>query len=118
MQVRGANQSPDPVYSSTPAPYCSSSGWCGHQWFPTPEEKPAPPRIGVYDAEGAWIIPENLRGNTRQAAEAAALMQMNGIPLNEGTYTGVKNFPYPGPEQVNTHDLKIAGYHTTYFNKK
>jgi hypothetical protein len=91
MQMR----SPDPVYSSTPAPYCSSSGWCGHQWFPAPPDPPAEPRIGHYDAEGAWIVPENLRGN-----KAAALMQINGIPMTESpdTFTGVKNFPYPGPE--------------------
>jgi hypothetical protein len=48
------------------------------------------------------------------------LIEINGIPKNENkdTFTGVKDFPYPGPEQVNTHESKIAGGLTTYYNKK
>ena len=116
MQLRREAQSPDPHYSSTPAPFCSSSGWCGHQWFPTPEDPPAEPRIGYYDDKGEWIIPDHLRG----VKSAAGLMQINGIPLTEspGTFTGVKDFPYPGPEQVHTLDPKIARAHTSFYNKR
>lgn len=54
----------DPVYSSTPAPYCSSSGWCGRPWFAAKEDPPKSPRIGQYDADGQWNIPENIRNST------------------------------------------------------
>jgi len=48
------------------------------------------------------------------------LIEINGIPKNENkdSFTGVKNFPYPGPEQVHTLDPKTAGAHTTFYNKK
>ena len=49
-----------------------------------------------------------------------ALIEIQGIPKNENkdSYTGVKDFPYPGPEQVHTLDPKIAGHRTTFYNKK
>ena len=50
-----------------------------------------------------------------------ALMSIEGIPLKESneTFTGVKNFPYPGPEQVHTLDPKLqSGHLTTFYNKK
>tara|TARA_B110000285_G_C14514074_1_gene333614 strand:+ start:208 stop:354 length:147 start_codon:yes stop_codon:yes gene_type:complete len=48
-------------------------------------------------------------------------MSIEGIPLKESkeTFTGVKNFPYPGPEQVHTLDPKLqSGHLTTFYNKK
>merc|ERR1712086_583574 len=52
--------------------------------------------------------------------QKGALIEINGIPKNENkdSFTGVKDFPYPGPEQVHTLDPKTAGAHTTFYNKK
>ena len=45
------------LYNNQPAPYCSSSGWCGRPYGNKAPEVVKGPRIGAYDAEGKWVLP-------------------------------------------------------------
>jgi len=52
IQIQDENLSPlDPGF----APFCSSSGWCGHPWGEKKDKEPEP-RVGAYSA-GEWQIP-------------------------------------------------------------
>ena len=83
----------------------------------TPAAKyPAPEKVHTLDPKIAKAH------TTFYNSQKSALIQieMEDIPKTESadTFTGVKNFPYPGPEQVHTLDPKIAKGHTTFYNKQ
>jgi len=75
---------------------------------------PAPEKVHTLDPKIAKAH------TTFYNQQKGALIEINGIPKNENkdSFTGVKDFPYPGPEQVHTLDPKTAGAHTTFYNKK
>ena len=90
----------------------------------------AEPEATTAKKSAAYAEPEKVQTLDPKIAKAhttfynnkkQALMSIEGIPLKESkdTFTGVKNFPYPGPEQVHTLDPKLqSGHLTTFYNKK
>merc|ERR1712028_155758 len=74
----------------------------------------------IYDTKGYGPVEKiSFFGPKIAKAHTSFYAQANGIPKTESadTFTGVKNFPYPGPEQVHTLDPKIAKGHNTFYNK-
>jgi len=74
----------------------------------------------IYDTKGYGPVEKISFFDPKIAkAHTSFYAQANGIPKTESadTFTGVKNFPYPGPEQVHTLDPKIAKGHNTFYNK-
>jgi len=72
----------------------------------------------IYDTKGYGPV-EKISFFDPKIAKAHTSFYAQAIPKTESadTFTGVKNFPYPGPEQVHTLDPKIAKGHNTFYNK-
>jgi hypothetical protein len=86
QQKEKSNWVDEALYNNQPAPYCSSAGWCGR---PYGNKAPAPidmPRIGAYDAEGAWVISQNITNST---GIISAPGDQESVPCIKGVDTNV-----------------------------